>query len=67
MYPNIYREMAGHGRMTIKELSSRLNIDPKTLANKLNGKTQFNLDEMLKMQQIFGGISLDDLMRTERE
>ena len=69
MYPNIYREMAVHDRMTIEQLSRKLGITAKTLSNKLNNKTQFTLDEMLKIQEIFGGIPLDELflMRTTRQ
>lgn len=61
MYPNIFREMALHGRMTIEQLSKKVGITPKTMSNKLNNKTQFTLDEMLKIQKEFGGIPLDEL------
>jgi len=67
MYPNIYREMASHGRMTMEQLSKELGMNSKTLYNKLNNKTQFNIDEMMKMQTLFDGVPLDELfMRTDK-
>lgn len=65
MFPVIYREMAVHGRMTIDELSKYLGISAQSLGYKLNGKSQFKLNEMLKIQELFGKIPLDELFRTE--
>lgn len=62
MFRNIFREMAANNRMTINDLSKELGICSKSLSNKLSRKTDFNLPEMLKIQQIFGGkITLDEL------
>ena len=65
MFPNIYREMATHGRMSIEQLSKQIDMKPRTMSNKLNGRTQFNLDEMLKIQEVFDGIPLDELFVKE--
>lgn len=62
MFVNIRREMAAHNMMSINDLSKELGVCPKSLSNKLSRKTAFNLPEMLKLQQIFGGkITLDEL------
>lgn len=65
MFPVIYREMAVHGRMTIDELSKHLGISAQSLSYKLNGKSQFKLNEMMKIQELLGKIPLDELFRTE--
>lgn len=53
MYPNLYAEMAAHGRMSQKELASKLGISEKTLGEKLRGKTDFRIGEMRNIQMIF--------------
>lgn len=63
MYPNIYKEMAAHDRMTIKQLAAKLGISPNSLSNKLNGRSDFKLGEMSKMQNLFSGYTLDELFR----
>lgn len=64
MFQNIFREMAAHNRMNINDLSKELGICSKSLSNKLERRTAFRLDEMLKIQQIFGGkITLDELFK----
>ena len=61
MYPNIYKALAGHNRMTIRELAARMGISPKSMSNKLNGRTEFTRREMCEIQKVFGGIPLDEL------
>lgn len=62
MFENIRREMAAHNMMSINDLSKELGICSKALSNKLNGRSEFNRKEMIKIQQIFGGkITLDEL------
>ena len=62
MFQTIFREMAARNRMSITDLSKELGMCPKSLSNKLSRKTPFNLPEMIKIQQIFGGkITLDEL------
>ena len=65
MYPNIYKEMAAHDRMTIKQLAAKLGISPNSLSNKLNGRSDFKLGEMSKMQNLFSGYTLDELFKTQ--
>ena len=64
MFKNIYGRL-GELRMPIKELAKRIGVNPKTLSNKLNGKTEFIYSEMLKIQKILGGENLDKLFTTE--
>lgn len=62
MYHNIYREMAVRNRMTITDLSKEVGICAKSMSNKLSRKTAFNIDEMFKIQRVFGGcMTLDEL------
>lgn len=62
MYHNIYREMAVRNRMTITDLSKEVGICAKSMSSKLRRKTAFNIDEMLKIQRVFGGrMTLDEL------
>ena len=63
MFPNIYKEMATHNRMTLKQLAAYLGISAESMSNKLNGKTQFKLSEMSAIQQLFDGYTLDELFR----
>lgn len=39
--------------LTKSQIASLLKISRNTLANKLNGKTSFKVEEILKLQQIF--------------
>ena len=61
MFPNIYREMAAHDRMTIKQLADHVGISPESMSNKLNGRTQFKLSEMSSIQNLFNSYTLDEL------
>ncbi len=63
MFPNIYREMAARDRMTIKQLASHVGISATSMSNKLNGRTQFNLSEMSKIQALFRNYTLDELFK----
>lgn len=53
MFPNLYTEMASHGRMSQKSLAKALEVSEKTLSEKMHGKTDFRLSEMRRIQQIF--------------
>ena len=61
MFPRIYAAMAVKNRMTIVQLSNEIGISARSLSNKLNGRTEFTREEMIKIQKILGGIPLDDL------
>lgn len=63
MFPNIYREMAARDRMTIKQLAAHVGISATSMSNKLNGRTQFNLSEMSKIQALFRNYTLDELFK----
>ena len=64
MYANIHVELAKHGRMTQKQLAQDAGIHEKTLGMKLNGKTDFTLSEMRKIQVVLGNATLDYLFDT---
>ena len=59
-FENIYRELAG-SHMTQKELAKTMGISEKSLTNKLYGRTEFNLPEMLNAKRAFPGCTLDYL------
>jgi DNA-binding Xre family transcriptional regulator len=61
MFINLYKEMAAHNRMSAAELARRLGLSQKSISYKLNGKTEFTRAEMVKIKNIFGGKSLDEL------
>lgn len=44
-------EMARSG-LTTKKLAEKLGIHPATLSNKINGKTEFTCDEIMKIGEI---------------
>lgn len=53
MFPNLRAEMA-RKRYTITRLAAELGITRKGLDNKLSGKTEFKLGEILKICEILG-------------
>ena len=66
MFANLYGEL-GKKRMSIAELARMIEVNPKTLSNKLNGKTDFTYTEMLKIKEILNGETLDILFeKTEK-
>lgn len=61
MFNNIFAAMARKDRMTINQLSREVGISPKSMSNKLHGRTEFTRAEMVKIQNVFDGIPLDTL------
>lgn len=62
VYPTLEGKLAERGILK-KDLADVLNITPRALGDKLNGKTQFTWGEVARMQQIyFADITLDVLM-----
>lgn len=54
--------------ISIKDLASRAGIKYNTLLAKLNGKSEFTRNEMLKVQRAFSTkIPLEQLFRTENK
>ena len=63
MFRNVVREMAVR-RLSSDKLGKELGISGKTVRNKLENRTKFNIDEMIKIQQLFGGgMTLDELFQ----
>lgn len=61
MFPNLRAEMARKG-ITSKRLSIVIGVSPKTLSNKLYGRSEFTLAEMLAIKnRLFPDLSLDYL------
>lgn len=52
MFENLFLELKRQ-RVTYKKFAEELSIDPKSLSNKLNGKTEFRRNEMLKTSKLF--------------
>lgn len=63
MYPNLNAEMARLG-ITRKELAQKINMAEATLSFKMNGKTKFTFDEILKIKEMLGvDIPLEELFK----
>lgn len=62
MYPNLMAEMA-RARIQQKELAKDLGITEKTMSEKMRGKAQFKIGEMIFIKQKIGK-SLDYLFET---
>lgn len=60
MYANLNAELARNG-IKIKDLAEALNISGKTMSNKLAGRTEFTLSEILVIIKMIPGASLDYL------
>lgn len=65
MFPNLRAEMARKG-LDNKTLSMGLGVSPKTLSNKLSGKSEFTLSEIVRIKnQYFPNLSLEYLFEQE--
>lgn len=65
MYPNLYAELARKG-MTKVALAKEIGMPFSTLADKLAGRTQFNLNELVAIRsKINPEVSLDYLFYTK--
>lgn len=50
---NRVKEIMKNRNVTIEELSEKIKIDKECLKDKLEGKEEFYLDEMIKIRKIF--------------
>lgn len=65
MYPNLKAEMARHG-IRNKDIAEVLGVTPKTVSSKINCRTYFMTDEIVKIRDtFFPKISIDDLFSEE--
>lgn len=66
MYPNLKAELA-RNKMTIKDLSEKLNIKYSTLKNKVSGITDFKCREMyLIKKDVFPDQTVDYLFEENK-
>lgn len=62
-YPVLEGKIAERG-IRKKTIAEALNITPRALGNKLNGKTEFSWSEVVELQsRYFQDVTKDDLMR----
>lgn len=66
MFINLLAELA-RNNIKQKTLAKNLGISEKTLINKLKGKTEFTLKEMLIIKHIFHNKELEYLFYNEKE
>lgn len=66
MFTNLVAEIAKKG-LKKTEIASRLGMTPETLKNKLTGKTEFTLDEIKILLNIFSGYSMEYLFHKENK
>lgn len=60
IFCNLNAELARHDIKNV-EFANLLGITPKTLNNKLNGKTEFTLSEIKATAKLFPNVSIDYL------
>lgn len=64
VFNNLRAELA-RNNINAKELAEILNLSQKTVYNKLKGKSEFTLSEILKVQEMLPDSSLEYLFETE--
>ena len=65
MYPNLRAELA-RKNMSIPQLAELTGIKTTTLYDKYNGRSDFTLDEAVKIRDCLGlDMSIDELFRKE--
>lgn len=63
LFPNLKAEMSRRG-INGTTVSTHMGVTPKTFSNKMIGKREFTLSEMVKIRTLFNGLSLDYLFET---
>lgn len=63
-YPNLEAEIARRG-IKKKDMADKLNLTPKTLSNKLIGKTDFGVKEARCIQSMLPGTTFEQLFEHE--
>jgi transcriptional regulator with XRE-family HTH domain len=67
MFPNLRAEMARKG-IGSAQMSARVGFTPRSLSNKLNGKTEFTRSEMFKIQkELFPDLTVEYLFSYSEE
>ena len=67
MFPNLSAELA-RNRMTIKSLSEKTGINYESLKNKVSGKTEFKINEMILIKKkVFPDYTIDYLFVTDND
>ena len=67
MFPNIRAEMA-RNNLTARNMASNLNLDERTLGNKLKGKTEFTWGEVQRIHtRFFPNCSIEYLFEQENQ
>lgn len=65
MFPNLKAEMARRN-IKVKDLASSIGVAPKTVYNRLSGRTEFTLSEMLTIKRhYFPDLTLDYLFNKD--
>ncbi len=65
-FPHMQQAMEEQGRR-IGELAEQIGMQRSTLRHKMQGRTQFTLEEMRTLQRVLGGYPLDYLFEEEGE
>ncbi len=67
----MYRNLKGEiikANLTVAKLAIHLGVTEKTLRNKINGETEFNWSEVLKIRNIVAPhLTLEELFRKDNE
>lgn len=63
-YPNLEAEIARRG-IKKKDMADKLNLTPKSLSNKLVGKTDFGVKEVRCIQSMLPGTTFEQLFEHE--
>ncbi|MGF9906935.1 hypothetical protein [Brevibacillus porteri] len=67
MFPNIRAEMA-RNRLTASAMAEKLELNERTLGNKLSGKSEFTWSEVNRIRSIFfPSCSLEYLFQKEEQ
>lgn len=65
MFPNLKAEMARRN-IKVTDLASSIGVTPKTVYNRLSGRTEFTLSEMLTIKRrYFPDLTLDYLFNKD--
>jgi len=66
MFRNLIAELARH-EISTKELAAILNVTPKTINNKIAGRSEFTLPEILKISSIFPALEISFLFARDSD
>lgn len=61
-FPNLNAEMA-RNEISGTAISKKMGISPKSFSNKMIGKSEFTRSEMMKIQKVFDGLSVEYLFQ----